>query len=674
MLTRPRGPASKNSVITVKIARFVSFAALIAASTHPAVAVDSVVWENLGNGLLSGTYNFREVMWRKNADLRRIAIYGTLTFDGSGGYSLTAQVMDSGSNASGPQSFSTTGAYRIAASGMGFMEDPVRNSAGVASSVVWGLVSNGIFIGSSTDDRMNTLFIAALAPTSAPTNASFNGSYQVAGANYPTANISQARDMFFPLNPNGQGSLGTVNLTGLVGAGGSLVNQTVNATYSAANGVLTLSFGGTLQTQTLIAGDVQCYLSSDGKFFFGGSATGWDMLVGVRSYSGNVPSDALAGMYYQAGVDVTPAQGFSTLATYYGAFSAGSGTIVGHQRVLTGFDPSQDYTPFDYTYSDLYTIAGDGTHDDFLGLHNIIGANGAIQIGFGNRSRIGINVSLKAPTFSGSGVYLNPTGIANAASSAPFTVGLSRNGFIALYGTNLSSTTLQNDKMPLTLGGVQVLINGRQAPIYYVRSDVILCIPPFETTGSVASIQVINNNVPSDTRTVRIKDSTPGIYTNPAGGVGIAIAQHVQDNSYSVITQQNPARPGETILLYLAGLGDVDPPVGTGVPAPTSPLSYAVTQPIAVVDGEQATVGFAGLSPTLTGVYAMTVTIPSDIAPGNVYLDISMPDAYTTEAQLPIGASNQTAPALGTSSLSSAPRPRRPAARIPGNLRRFPTR
>jgi len=62
-----------------------------------------------------------------------------------------------------------------------------------------------------------------------------------------------------------------------------------------------------------------------------------------------------------------------------------------------------------------------------------------------------------------------------------------------------------------------------------------------------------------------------------------------------------------------------------------------VITPIAIVDGQQAAVSFAGLSPTLIGVYAMTVTIPTDTAPGDVYLDISLPDSYTTEAQISIG-------------------------------------
>jgi uncharacterized protein (TIGR03437 family) len=643
----------------MEIPRLARFALLIAAILVPAWAADTVAWDASGNGLLNGTYNFREVMWGKDGDLHRVAIYGSIVFHGDGTYALSSSVIDSAMGAIQP--FSTTGAYRISASGMGFMDDPIRVNASRPSSTVWGLVSQGIFIGSSTDDHINSLFIAALASA----NTTFSGSYRAVAANFPSGDVSQSRDMSFPLNPNGQGSLGTLNLTGLVGLGGTTMTQNVNnATYSIANGAVTINFGGSLGPQTLIAGSTLCYLSADGNFFFGGSAAGWDMIVGVRAFTGSVPANALNGMYYQAGADVTPSQGFSTLATYYGAFTAGSGTIVGHQRLLTGFDPAHDFTPFDYTYSDSFALAADGSHEDFLGFHNMLGAGGAIRIGFGDQSRLGINIALKAPDFSGSGTYLNPAGVANAASSAPFTVGISRGGFIALYGSGLSSTTLQNEKMPVSLGGVQVLINSRPAPVYYVRSDVILAIVPFATTGGTASIQVVNNGVASATTTVLVKNSTPGIYTNPPGGVGYSIAQHVQDGSYSTITPQNPARPGETILLYVNGLGDVNPQGSDGVPAPSNPPSSAVTTPLAVVDGELSAVGFAGLSPTLIGVYAMTVTIPADIGPGDVYVDISLPDSYTTEAQISIGTSN----------LATQRAREKPAVQIPGTLRRFPNR
>jgi hypothetical protein len=232
----------------MKRAQLFLIALLIAAVAHPALALDNVAWDSGGNGLLNGTYNFREVMWRNGSDLSRVAMYGTIVFDGNGAYSITASVFNS--TVGSIQSFSRSDAYRISAGGLGYLNSPILTKG---SGVLWGLVSQGIFIGSSTDDRINNLFIAALAPSST-LNSSFNGNYWMAAVNFPSSNVTQARDMLFSLNPNGQGNLGTVNLTGFVGTSGVPVTQTVDsAGYSVANGALTLSFGGSLLAQALVS-------------------------------------------------------------------------------------------------------------------------------------------------------------------------------------------------------------------------------------------------------------------------------------------------------------------------------------------------------------------------------------------------------------------------------------
>src|SRR5436190_22868018 len=119
----------------MKTGRVALFALLIAAALARALADDAVTWDNSGNGLLNGTDDFREVMWRNKSDLHRVAIYGTIVFDGSGGYRLTSSVSDS-NNGGAPQPFSASGLYRISASGMGFMDDHVRITAAFASSSV----------------------------------------------------------------------------------------------------------------------------------------------------------------------------------------------------------------------------------------------------------------------------------------------------------------------------------------------------------------------------------------------------------------------------------------------------------------------------------------------------------------------------------------------------------
>ena len=53
-------------------------------------------WDTSGHGMLSGPYYFREVLWivGDNAgDLSEaISLYGQITFDGNGNYSITNQM------------------------------------------------------------------------------------------------------------------------------------------------------------------------------------------------------------------------------------------------------------------------------------------------------------------------------------------------------------------------------------------------------------------------------------------------------------------------------------------------------------------------------------------------------------------------------------------------------
>ena len=53
-----------------------------------------------------------------------------------------------------------------------------------------------------------------------------------------------------------------------------------------------------------------------------------------------------------------------------------------------------------------------------------------------------LQVGLHAPSFSGSGVYLNPIGVVNAASYQPITASLAPGELITLFGTGLSSATM----------------------------------------------------------------------------------------------------------------------------------------------------------------------------------------------------------------------------------------
>ena len=69
--------------------------------------------------------------------------------------------------------------------------------------------------------------------------------------------------------------------------------------------------------------------------------------------------------------------------------------------------------------------------------------------------------------YSGSGVYLNPLGIVNAASYAPVTNPVAPNELVSLFGENLAASVLAAPGLPLptTLSGVEVTVNDQPAPL-----------------------------------------------------------------------------------------------------------------------------------------------------------------------------------------------------------------
>ncbi len=605
-------------------------AALLLATVASPFAV-AQTWDTSGNNLLQGSYYFREVLWLILDDpagtlQRAISVYGTISFDGNGKYSITnTQVMDS--DAGVPQSYSTSGTYSVSASGYGFLSSPVSDG-----DAVYGLVSNGVFIGSSTEAGFNDLFIAAQVPSPTPGNSFFRGTYSFMGMDFPSGSPPDSRDSQFTLSPDGNGNIGIVRATGYIaGLGTSQVTQNLSGVrYFFSNGAANLSFSGTLSNSNLIAGTKYLYFSPDGNFAFGGSPTAWDMIVGVKT-GGAAPD--FSGLYYQAGVyqdEAFLSSGFADLNTFYGSLKPIAGSVLGEQRLLSVFNNN----PLDFTYySDPYTLKTDGTYDDSA-YHYVFGPGGAARIGVGTNPTLGINVALKAPSFTPTGVFIDPTGILNAASSALFTSGIAPGELITIYGSNLAPSTLADGNFPTQLAGVQVMVNNRPAPIYVVSPTQISAAVPYATTELIAQIQVINNGVTSNTVTEFVNLTTPGVFTKPEGGLGYAAALHPD---FSIITPSNPAQVGETVSLFVTGLGDVSPAINDGAAGPVSPLSTTSNTFSVYMAGKKATTTFAGLAPLLIGLYQINVTVPAGVS-GNATLDISGPDFYTSQSYLPVGA------------------------------------
>ena len=614
-------------------------------------------FESSGDYLLNGTYYMRQVVYYSSQGLldQSINVQGTIIFSGSGTYTFNGSVLNTAVS-SAAVATSANGTYAISASGEGYISaiyDVFLNDQ------IIGLVSQGIFIGgvSPGTNGFNELFIAAPVGSSAATNASLTGDYTVAYIDptfLPSSTALQGGEAFFNMTADGNGNLGNINASTYIGSNATVGSQGLSGvTYSFSNGAAQVKFGGTANSSTLIAGTQLLYISPDGNFIFGGSYEGYDMFVGVRAATS--PPSNYAGLYYQAGLELnetTSNNGYTLLDSYYGSFQAFSGTILGHQALsntsLLNYRNLNALSIYggsnDFTYLDSYMLNNDGSSDDkAFSQHYVSSKDGLIRIGYGIGPLLSLNVALQAPALSGSGVYLNPVGVVNAASSAPFTAQVSPGEFLTLYGTGLAPTTdTASVPFPKTLSGVRVLIDGVAAPIYYVSPTQISVIVPYGTsTQTTAGIQVINNGVSSNLVTSQTGSTSVGVFTNdPVGGTGYAAALHPD---YSVISESSPAKIGETVAVYLAGMGAVFLSVSDGAAAPSNPPSITTATPVVFLldtSGNylQAKVTFSGLAPGYAGLYQINFTIPAGLVSSKASLEIIGPDSDTFEALLPVTA------------------------------------
>ena len=136
--------------------------------------------------------------------------------------------------------------------------------------------------------------------------------------------------------------------------------------------------------------------------------------------------------------------------------SLNSGTVIEHSRLFSdGLGQS-----FDSITTGTAPTSSIATYSD--GFYNYtIGDSGNVRIGFGLTPGPGIDILLAAPAFSGSGVYLNPTGVVNAASYAPFTQGVSPGELLVLTGTNLAPNTTIGSADIAQTAAFPTKLNGR---------------------------------------------------------------------------------------------------------------------------------------------------------------------------------------------------------------------
>ena len=200
-------------------------------------------------------------------------------------------------------------------------------------------------------------------------------------------------------------------------------------------------------------------------------------------------------------------------------------------------------------------------------------------------------------------------------------------GLVSIFGTSLAIETLNADTYPLPtdLGGTSVTVNGIPAALLFVSPTRINLMIPFETTGETAEI-VVTTPAGTSTATVDVGQAQPGIFFDSATGLGALV-----NTETGVTLWEQPLPASATAAVFCAGLGAVEPSVGTGQPAPFNPLAETILTVEAEIDGRSANVLFSGLAPGFSGLYQVNIELPSDLAPGRYTLVIRVAGLTSNE-------------------------------------------
>ena len=431
--------------------------------------------QTLSNQSLSGKYFFRQVSLAMDSagnSATPRTLTGAITFDGAGRFTFTGQQLE---GASAAVSAGGTGSYSVDPAGFVSMDSPARGGARINARV-----GPEALVGSSTEagDAPFDLFAAIPAPTAAP---ALSGPYWVATLELPGGTAANARSAIFSLAAGTPGQIAAFTANGH--AAGISVGQPATQAVTGATYVLNTDGSGTFTfgSGTLVSGSKSFYLSADGNVMLGGSlaAGAHEILLGVKA-AASAGMATWNGDYWSAGLRV---DGSDALSYSGSAAARGGGTLTLTRRIK-----ESGFGSFDFTGINGYVLAADGSGTVELTRAGL-GAGAktfvAIALSPADPGAYALDFGAQMPALSGTGVFLNPHGVLNAASSAPAGNPISPGEFLTLYGTGLAAgSATAKPPYPNSLNGVTVLINNKAAPLYFVSPTQINCLAPSRAPGA----------------------------------------------------------------------------------------------------------------------------------------------------------------------------------------------
>ena len=206
----------------------------------------------------------------------------------------------------------------------------------------------------------------------------------------------------------------------------------------------------------------------------------------------------------------------------------------------------------------------------------------------------------------------------------------------SMYGLNLAPSAVSPGVIPLTnsSNGTSVTIGGKPAPFYFLSNGQLNVQAPTDLVpGQPASVAVQTSTgfavLPTP---VSVFSAAPGVSSFADGHI---IAQHAD---FTLVDAAHPAKPGETIVIYLSGMGATTPSVATGQQSSATSLTPAQIQPTVTVGGNKADIAYAGLTPGGIGLYQINLSVPTGLSAGDAIVVVTQNGFAANRSLLPVAA------------------------------------
>jgi uncharacterized protein (TIGR03437 family) len=190
---------------------------------------------------------------------------------------------------------------------------------------------------------------------------------------------------------------------------------------------------------------------------------------------------------------------------------------------------------------------------------------------------------------------------------------------VSVFGVKLADGTGLAPGLPLQtqLQGSQLVFAGRALPLVFASAGQVNAVVPYSIApGATYQLIAQRGTRLSLPRSVTLAPAEPAIFTTDSSGKGQGhIYVYVTAAEQDLAAPTHPAKAGDILIIYCAGLGAVTPAVDAGVAV--NGLTNTVN-PVGVTIGNvPATVLFSGLTSGFTGLYQLNVMVPPGVPGGD---------------------------------------------------------